>query len=148
MNILIVEDDRFKLDAIQRLVERFSVTPQIASAASLHEALLALDVERFDFVILDMAIPSHTGGPGVVDTYSQPVGGLDVLLFLASNERAERVVVLTQYPTVEYNRRHVPLKELLGVLAADGIANVKGAIFFDGEDWKASLSSALQEMSR
>ena len=143
MRILIVEDDGFKLQAIQRALN--SSSPQdIEVVASLHSAMTVLEARTFDFVVLDMAIPSHTSDVGAVDTYSQPVGGLDVLLFLASNEREERVAILTQHPTVEYDRRHVPLKELIGILREDGVNNIVGAVLFsDKDEWEKPLLVAM-----
>lgn len=143
MRILIVEDDSFKLDAISRVVKR--VEPdQIEVAKSLRAAMVMLESKKFEFVVLDMAIPSHTSDVGAVDTYSQPVGGLDVLLFLASSARSERVAILTQYPTVEYDRRHVPLKELARTLHNDGVTNMVAAILFsDKDEWERPLLSAM-----
>jgi DNA-binding response OmpR family regulator len=143
MKVLIVEDDPFKLKAIRRVVDAASNSIDVAT--SLRGAMVALEGDRFDFVILDMAIPSHTSDVGAVDTYSQPVGGLDVLLFLASNERHERVAILTQHPTVEYNRRHVSLKELQRLLDDDGVNNVAGAVLFtDKGEWEKPLLAAME----
>jgi CheY-like chemotaxis protein len=143
MKVLIVEDDSFKLDAIRRVVEG-AHPERIEVAKSLRNAMVTLESETFDFVVLDMAIPSHTSDVGAVDTYSQPVGGLDVLLFLASGERRERVAILTQHPTVEYDRQHVPLKDLVRILCDDGVANVVGAVLFsDKEEWERPLLAAM-----
>lgn len=143
MKILIVEDDSFKMDAIKTAISTISPR-QIEVATSLRAAMTALEINHYDFVVLDMAIPSHTRGNGAVDTYSQPVGGLDVLLFLASKGRAERVAILTQHPTVEYDRRHVPLREVIRVLRKDGVNNVAGAVLFGGKfDWRTELLEAM-----
>lgn len=143
MRVLIVEDDDFKLEDIRRTIQRSGVE-RIEVAKSLRGAMVILDREKFDFVVLDMAIPSHRSDIGAVDTYSQPVGGLDVLLYLVSEGRPERVAVLTQYPTVEYDRRHVPLHELTGVLHADGVKNVVCAIpFSDKGEWEGPLLAAM-----
>lgn len=143
MRVLVVEDDSFKLDAIRCAIE--GADPEwIQVAKSLRAAMVALENEIFDFVVLDMAIPSHTSDVGAVDTYSQPVGGLDVLLFLASNDRPERVAILTQHPTVEYNRQHVSLKDLTRILREDGVTNVVGAVLFtDKGEWMKPLLAAM-----
>lgn len=144
MRILIVEDDEFKCSAIKAAILNVSGA-EIEVSTSLRAAMTALEDCFFDFVVLDMAIPSHTSDVGAVDTYSQPVGGLDVLLFLAENERAERITILTQHPTVEYDRRHVPLKDMVRTLKDDGIENVVGAILFtENGDWKSQLMSMME----
>jgi CheY-like chemotaxis protein len=144
VRILIVEDDTFKLVAICDALCGLG-NAQISVAKSLRTAMTELEDHVFDFVVLDMAIPSHTSDVGAVDTYSQPVGGLDVLLFLESAGRLERIAILTQHPTVEYDRRHVPLKDLVKTLNIDGITNVAGAILFtETGDWKAPLLQAME----
>lgn len=141
-----MEDDPFKLEAIERCI--FSRKDEIATATSLRSAMTALERDNFDFVVLDMAIPSHTSDVGAIDTYSQPVGGLDVLLFLASTDRAERIIILTQYPTIEYDRTHVRLKDFIKVLSDDGISNVVDVVRFgDDKPWSASLLAALEELN-
>lgn len=143
MRILVVEDDSFKRNAIAKLLTA-GVGRDLTAVASLRSAIVELESTIFDFVVLDMAIPSHTSDMGAIDTYSQPVGGLDVLLFLTSNTRPERVAVLTQYPTVEYDRRHVPLNQLVDVLRADGVDSVVDVIRFgEGEFWEERLLSAI-----
>jgi DNA-binding NtrC family response regulator len=147
MRILVIEDDDHKLKAIRSclaLVDGADITV----ATSLRTAMVELEERSFDFVVLDMAIPSHTSDVGAVDTYSQPVGGLDVLLFLASANRPERVAILTQHPTVEYDRRHVPLKNIVAKLLGDGIGNVAAAIWFsDSNDWKAPLLATIGDLT-
>jgi CheY-like chemotaxis protein len=143
MRILVVEDDDHKLKAISSCLVVLG-DASISVATSLRTAMVELEERSFDFVVLDMAIPSHTSDAGAVDTYSQPVGGLDVLLFLASTGRRERVAILTQHPTVEYDRRHVPLKSIVTTLRGDGIANVTAAIrFTESDDWKAPLLATI-----
>jgi ActR/RegA family two-component response regulator len=142
MRILVVEDDAFKMNAIVRLVG--SKATILSKATSLRSAMTALECAAFDFVVLDMAIPSHTSEVGAIDTYSQPVGGLDVLLFLSSNDRAEKIVILTQYPTVEYDRKHVRLRDFVDVLKQDDIHNVVDVLRFgDDEPWSESLLKAI-----
>ena len=149
MRILIVEDEPFKMNAIAAAVEPLAKGGFIARAISLRGAMATLEAQIFDFVILDMAIPSHTSEVGAIDTYSQPVGGLDVLLFLAFGDRPERVAILTQYPTVEYDRRHVRLEDFKAVVEKDEVMNVADVIRFDddSEDWKDRLIVALGDQN-
>lgn len=147
MKILIVEDDPFKLKQLRRRVEEFPDITPVEVACSLQEAMATLSAHTYDVVLLDMAIPSHAG-TGSGDVYSQPVGGLDVLLYLSANERDERVIILTQYPTVEYDREHVPLPKLRERLAGDGVDLVLDVILFsETGDWKVRVGKLLESMS-
>ncbi|HEU0045462.1 MAG TPA: response regulator [Sphingomonas sp.] len=145
MRTLIVEDDAFKAKQIESEVRDTLPGGEVFHASSLQQAVEALGGHRYEFVILDMAIPSHSEEGGSADVYSQPIGGLDVLLYLALDNRDEKVIILTQYPTVEYNRQHTPLAKLKSRLELDGISNLSEISLF-GEDgkWKARLRDFLE----
>jgi len=145
MNVLIVEDDPHKLSQLKREVVEIDKSALIEIAMSLQEATTILSGSKFDVVLLDMAIPSHGGDAAATDVYSQPVGGLDVLLYLATSARSERVIVLTQYPTVEYNQRHVPLRKVRDVLHGDDVTNLESVVFFSEDGaWKGRLRTFLK----
>lgn len=145
MKIFIVEDDPFKLSQLSREAEQYG---DIGCSSSLQEAILHLSSNSYDFVLLDMAIPSHAGEAGSTDIYSQPVGGLDILLELATDGREERIVILTQYPTIEYNREHVPLHKMRDKLLVDDVSNVVGVVLFDDEGaWRGTLRAYLETFS-
>jgi two-component system, NtrC family, response regulator PilR len=87
----------------------------VQSAESVEQALVALRQERFDAVISDMRLQDGLG--------------LDVLRFLAQNQRSERCVVITAYGSAEnavealkagafdYLTKPVDLKQFRSVLA-------------------------------
>lgn len=139
MKVLIVEDDPFKKSQIEHEIASNFIS-QIQSAPSLQDAMDILVGESFDAVLLDMAIPSHSGDAGSSDIYSQPVGGLDVLMYLSGEGRSERIMIVTQYPTIEYNREHVPLSKIKTKFNSDEIYNVDSVILFDDDGlWRSKL---------
>jgi hypothetical protein len=85
------------------------------------------------------------GEAGSADIYSQPVGGFDILLYLAFNNRPETIVILAPYPTVEYSREHFPLGKLREKLLQDEITNVQKVILFaDDGAWRNELAVCLE----
>ena len=145
MRILIVEDDPFKLNRLLSETVQLRSKGRTRSVTSLQQAMSVLESETFDVVLLDMAIPSHDSAAGSSDVYSQPVGGLDILLNLALSGRPEKVIVITQYPTVELNREHVPLSRLIGHLEKEDVFNVKGVILFsEDRPWQSQLRTLLE----
>jgi DNA-binding response OmpR family regulator len=148
LRVLIVEDDPHKLTQLRKEVAGTQSAATISVAMSLQEATDILSSNDFEVVLLDMAIPSHGGETVSTDVYSQPVGGLDVLLFLSSNGRSERVIVLTQYPTIEYNRQHVPLRKVRDRIVEDGVGNLEAVVLFaDDGNWKIQLQYFLRAAS-
>lgn len=145
MRILIVEDDAFKSKQIQEAIHQEYPSAVLDHASSLQEAVDLLYEKPFDIVLLDMAIPSHSNEGGSTDVYSQPVGGLDVLLYLSFDCRPERIMVLTQYPTIEYNREHIPLSKFKARLEKDSIHNLSAiSLFGDDGAWRGSLTNFLR----
>jgi len=148
MDILIVEDDPFKCSDISDEIRALSEDITIYRASSLQEGMDKLSQYSFGCVILDMAIPSHASEAGMADIYSQPVGGLDILMELSMSQRAEKIIVMTQYPTIEYNREHVQLGKMIGILNEDGIDNVVAVIWFtDDGRWRNEMRKALEVLS-
>lgn len=145
MKILIVEDDPPKLTNLKHQVHRLIDDYSLSCAGSLQEAMEAVSTSEFDLVLLDMAIPSHPSGPGSVDTYSQPVGGLDVLMYLSFSDSTTKVIIVTQYPNVEYNNKPVLLRNLQAELSLDGIDNVIGVVFFsEDSSWISPLEKIIR----
>lgn len=147
MKILIVEDDSFKAKQLNEAVVDCCSDAVLTHASSLQAAIDILYQDSFDAVLLDMAIPSHSDEGGSSDVYSQPVGGLDILLYLSYDGRAEKVMILTQYPTIEYDRCHVPLAKFKARLEKDNIMNLCSLSFF-GEDglWRNRLINFLDSV--
>ena len=147
MKVLIVEDDPFKRSQIEQEI-KLRFVAEVYSASSLQDAMNILVDTIFDAVLLDMAIPSHSGDAGSSDIYSQPVGGLDVLMYLSDEKRSERIMIVTQYPTIEYNRDHVPLNKIKSRFESDEIFNVDAISLFDeGGLWRPRLQEFLENVS-
>ena len=146
MRVLVVEDDDFKFEDIFGLFQKFKLTVDVQRASSVQAGYEAIQGAQFDYIILDMALPSHNLVAGTGNPYPEPVGGLEILLELADQNRAERVIILTQYPSIEFNREYVPLGKFCSVAAEHGINLIRACILFglDGA-WKDLI---LREMEQ
>jgi len=107
-SILLVEDDDFKRRRVLRLIGDHAPAAEVLCAASVSSAVRSLSQGEFDLIILDISLPSHDADGGA-PAMSLPSGGLEVLLELSFESRGDPVVVLTQYPLIEYEDRSIPV---------------------------------------
>ena len=143
--VLLVEDDQFKREKIIDALKSQGLADGLVLASSVHMAVRELEEHAFDLIILDMALPSHTVGPGESPPNSMLSGGMEVIMELSYRGRNDPLIVLTQYPEIEIEgelldleRSASKLKEMFGSL-------VRATILYEhqGEEWKRLLDQAL-----
>jgi CheY-like chemotaxis protein len=146
MRVLVVEDDDFKFEDIAGLLQDLPEQVDLQRAGSVQASYDAIHQAQFDYIILDMALPSHNLVAGTGNPYPEPVGGLEILLELADQDRPDRVIILTQYPSIEFNREYIPLGKFPSVAARHGITLVKACILFglDGA-WKEQIAREVAQ---
>ena len=145
MQILLIEDDPFKQELIESAIKAIIKSAVIIVARSVQQAVHALRLRRYDRVFLDIALPSHESRPGGAAPISQPSGGIEILLELAYEERDDSVVIVTQYPEIEYNGRFYRLSRARQALSDNIGVNILDAIYFNAQDndWRKQLGKTL-----
>lgn len=63
-NILVIEDEKFVLDSIERFLKQEGY--EVAKAMNRQEAYDQLDAHNFDLIITDIMLP-HLGGFDIID---------------------------------------------------------------------------------
>ena len=144
--ILVVEDDAFKLDRISACLKRLNSTAYLTIVTSVQAAVAALADKFFDIVLLDMALPSHELRAGGGSASSMLSGGIEVIMELSYLRRREKVVVITQYPEVEIEGQLVPLNRVASTIMAMCDVNVAAVIHYKHEksEWEGALIEAVQ----
>ena len=145
MNILIVEDDEFKLNALQRLVTdgRDDITIEICK--SVKAAVKAVSERDHDLLVLDMSLPSHdlelAEGLGI----PRLSGGIEVLFEVQYQAKKMPTIIVTQYPEIELENQMVPISEVRKYLIDAFEIEVDTCLFFDLEDmtWSEELRRVL-----
>lgn len=145
MQVLLIEDDGFKEKSLTDFI--FSMVEQviITSAPSLVDAIEAIDHKVYDLILIDMAIPSHPIISGGGAPISLLTGGLEVLLELASLERTDPCVIVTQYPDIEISGSFYNVDDAGLVIKASLGCDVIDCIQYseDSGDWKIKLSAVI-----
>src|SRR4051794_5336923 len=109
MNILLIEDEPAKRELIEQALNAIRPDMIISSGRTVQQAVKLLREDEFDLIVLDMSLPSRESRPGGAQPVSQPTGGVEVLLELHYGERLDRVVIVTQYPDIEFDKQLYPL---------------------------------------
>jgi CheY-like chemotaxis protein len=145
VDVLLIEDDRFKEDLVTRQVTETRPQARIVVARSVQQGVRFLREQLYDVVLLDMALPSHENRAGGTQPISQLSGGIEILLELSYDGRSDPVVILTQYPDIEFNGKFHLLDKARKALNAELGANVIDVILFNAQEnsWRDSLKKAL-----
>jgi CheY-like chemotaxis protein len=96
--VLLVEDD---LPKQNQIAEALALAPiEMDHAGSVNEAIRKLDKQRYDFVLLDMSLPTFSEGAGFFSGgRQQDFGGRQILTYMWEMEMQARVLLVTQLPS-------------------------------------------------
>ncbi|MDT8849032.1 response regulator transcription factor [Pantoea dispersa] len=146
MRILIIEDDSFKLESIRDFLSKKLDRSVIEICTSLSEGIINVNNNKYDLIMVDMAIPSHPITPGGGSPLSLLTGGLDILLELNYLERSDVCIIITQYPDIEIAGKLYALqdakKEIKIQLECDVLACIE---YKEGSDeWQQELEGVLK----
>ncbi|WAJ27848.1 response regulator [Antarcticirhabdus aurantiaca] len=148
LQILIVEDDDFKEQEILSVVRSIWSEAAVMHARSVQQAVLAINSQIFQLIVLDIALPSHDLVRGGGAPTSMPAGGVEVLLELSYLGRSDAIIIVTQYPEVEIEGRLVALRKVASVVAEELGCSAIAAIQFRKNDsmWRAAFKKALEKV--
>jgi CheY-like chemotaxis protein len=145
-SILIVEDDTFKYDRIVACLTGLSDSPSTHIPRSVQAAVKMLGDQTFDFILLDMSLPTHDLKPGGGSGTNLLSGGLEVIMELSFMKRTDNVIVITQYPEVEIEGELVPISNVHSTLRDMFEANIVAVILYrqESSEWENDLARALR----
>jgi CheY-like chemotaxis protein len=148
MKIIVVEDDKYKSDAVIDSLKEYIGTATFLLSESLSSGLFLLNENQdADFIILDMSMPSFditdkdpTGG--VPESYA----GEDFLSQMTLMDIVVPVIVVTQYDNFGADEQQISLVKLNDKLTKNHPHIYKGSVYFKASttSWKGELKSLLK----
>lgn len=147
MNILIVEDDDFKLKKIERLINSFIVEASITHFDNVCQTVRYLKENIPDKIVLDMSLPSHQAKIGEGSPVSMPSGGIEIILHLRRMKKLSiPIIILTQYPDIEIEGDYYSMEESREkIKELYGVQNlIVSAYDNDLDGWKESTKEFLR----
>lgn len=144
--LLLIEDSPHKMakisDHIGSLDLGFVVTP----THSFTSGCKAIEGDEFDFVILDMSIPTFDKTDAQAGGKFRTFGGREIARKIVRKGLSLRIIVLTQYQSFSDKGQSISYDDLKAALSKECGGNFAGMIFYDGSksSWKNELTDALK----
>lgn len=146
MNILIVEDDQFKLNKIENFLQAKYPDAKFSIAKSLVRAKREVLRPGFTFAILDMSLPTFDVGAGESGGRPQVFGGAEVFRYMDRKGIRLPTIVLTQFERFGKGETERDISTLGLDLSKSFDKNYIGLIYFDTTgEWKVDLEELLDE---
>lgn len=145
--VLIVEDDSFKLDDLRAFVEGSIKQATITQALDVASAVEELELNVFDLLIIDMALPSHPVISGGGSPLSLLSGGLELLFELRYMQRNDDCIIITQYPEIEISGRFFPVSSGVAAIREHFGIQIVACLEYSesSNEWKYDLEKLLKK---
>lgn len=147
-SILIVEDDDYKKEALNREIRTVSDTISIMNVMSVQKGIEQLHKQKFHLIILDMALPSHDIEHSSASPLTLLDGGVEVLHELSYLDRADPILIVTQYPDVPYEDQIIGLEQFRKSISSQLKLNIMNACHFEknASKWKLVVKSTVRDL--
>jgi len=148
---LLVEDESPKLAHIRRFMRESFSYVSIIDALSVSSAIEAIDDHEFDFLLLDMSLPTFDVGQGETGGRPQGFGGIEILRYIEMSGLNLQTIVLTGYEAFpDETGEIIDLETLRRRLVDEFPGTVKDVFHFSSslEGWRKSLREAVSAILR
>lgn len=146
--ILIVEDDQPKLTQILDVINDTEYVVRIAK--SINEAIRELDTASYNYILLDMSLPTFNEGPNASSSgRQQEFGGKQILTYMWELEMEASVMLVTQLPGFKSDGvKEVALKDLDNALKSEFPGLYIGFTYFhhSTDAWEIKLKDFLKSL--
>lgn len=147
MKILIIEDDSHKMRRIAEEINEICADVQLTEARSYQRGVYCLMTEQYDFLLLDMSLPtfdiSHDEDGFQVD----PFAGRNILQEMKRKNIFIPTAVITMFETFGDGSDLMTLAELDKDLADNYPTIYREVIYYNSSEinWKESLKKFIME---
>ena len=141
MKVLLIEDDDYKARQIVEFVNTLGYEVEVKKA--YNSGMMALTNNQYDFVLLDMTIPSFELSPEHPTSRIRKYGGRDILNEMERCEIVVPTIIITQYKVLDDGEKSL---EILNEELAEEYSQIyKGLIYYNSSivDWQEKLQNIL-----
>jgi DNA-binding NtrC family response regulator len=141
MKGLLIEDDQIKESEIVEFIQDNFPSPgiELISKKSYQSGIKTIFEESFDFILLDMSIPTYDQDQGNFSGKPRNFGGRDILKEMKRYKKESNVLVITQYN--EFDGGSMSIKDLDEELRIKYSNLYKGYVYYKtGQtEWEINL---------
>jgi DNA-binding NarL/FixJ family response regulator len=145
--ILIIEDDRYKLDKIRSFIEADFVGIEIDIRTSFHSGFEEVvdNYHLYDLILLDMSMQTYDISSDEAGGDPAPLAGKSILTQMYLREIPTKVIVVTMY---ERFQDGTLIKDLHTMLLEDFPENYKGYVYFSHLDnkWMNDIKNFINQL--
>lgn len=147
MNIILVEDDQFKLNKIHTFLSGEVPDAKIHVAKSVNLAKRMLVKSDFSLAVFDMSLPTFNVGNEEAGGRPQVFGGKEMFRFLKRKEIVIPTIVVTQFERFGKGDRSKDIKTLEEEIASEYPESFSGLVYYDtNEEWLVNFSMILKDI--
>ena len=146
MKILLVEDNFFKREKIVDFISSIN-GHNIVEAASYNSGLTSAMSDEFDFLILDMSMPTFDRTASDMGGRFKVLAGKEIVTKLKKQNRLIPFVILTGFADFSVDTDKLNLNQINDLMALVG-ETYRGTIFFDSANskWKDDLNNVIESL--
>ena len=147
IKILIVEDEEPKRIHIERVLESLGIEIKFRYAQSVNSALIELETNLPDLLLLDMSLPTFDVGDREHGGRPQGFGGIEILRHMTLAQINCPSIVITGYEAFMREDGPFELSELKEELESEFPDLLKGVLHYNStyDEWKIKLKETLDE---
>lgn len=141
MRILIIEDNRSKLEAIKKFFNCYYPGSKLHDALSYTAGLRRVYDESWDLIILDMSLPVYDMNPQDSGGDKKPVAGKEIMKRMRHRNKVIPTIVVTQFDTFGENGITI---DSLNSEFSDSMSDIwKGTVNYSNASWASELKNTI-----
>ena len=146
MNGLLIEDDPEKATTILTFIQENFIECRMTHRLSYQSGLKEIFGFVYDFILLDMSLPSYDQGNGNFSGKPRNFGGRDILKEMKRYNKKSKVKIITQYN--EFDGGLISIRELDEQLKAKHSELYDGYIYYKSNqtEWQKELYNFLKQL--
>ncbi|SDX47766.1 Response regulator receiver domain-containing protein [Pseudomonas salomonii] len=143
MRILIIEDNLLKREKVVSFLNS-AYDVELVEAASYNSGLVAAENGVYDFMIIDMSMPTFDRSETTQGGRFRAIAGKEIASKLSKAGKLAPFVVLTGYKDFSVNSQNLSIEQIHDLLSTLG-EQYKGCIIFNSAEilWQEQLASVI-----
>lgn len=145
--VLIVEDDEYKLNSLVLAIESVPVVVEIKVAKSFTSAVHLLKKNCYDLIVLDMSLPTFDATDAQAGGDAQGFGGRRVVRIAEEYGNSSPTILVTQFTVYEDLGQSLTVSDL-SLQISDQLGEFfMGTVAYDraSQDWIAVYQNLVQK---
>lgn len=145
--ILFIEDNRTKADDVSLFMSENYPDINFVIKESFTSGLRELFTEKYDFLFLDMSIPTREGDTNSLINNFEQLGGYQILSEMKRKKKQIPTILITMFNDFGVNSSFINLQEINNLCMNEFSEFYLGAVFYTSRDtsWKEKLTSFIEE---